>query len=326
MLETNTNGQDLWENAVRMVPEISLLSYVNGSEADKVKFVDDLFGGLKEYGFIILKDHTVDQKKVDKAYDLVHEFFHLPLETKMKYYNQTGGGQRGYTPFKVEHAKDNPNPDLKEFWHVGRELTQESPYFGVYAPNMWPTEVAEFKNVLLDLWNTMDAASVLLLEAIGKGLDAPEGYFKSLVKDGNSILRTIHYPATKGEDTANSIRAAAHEDINLITMLVGATESGLELLDKDGTWLPVKSKPGQIVVDTGDMMKRLSNEVLGATTHRVVNPDNDGTARFSMPFFVHPHANASLKVLPSCVGEGEKWPDITANEFLNQRLREIGLM
>ena len=151
-----------------MVPEVSLLSYVNGSEADKVKFVDDLFGGLKEYGFVILKDHTVDQKKVDKAYDLVHEFFHLPLETKMKYYNQTSGGQRGYTPFKVEHAKDNPNPDLKEFWHVGRELTQESPYFGVYAPNMWPTEIAEFKNVLLDLWNTMDAASVLLLEAIGK--------------------------------------------------------------------------------------------------------------------------------------------------------------
>lgn len=265
------------------------------------------------------------RKKVDLAYDLIHEFFNLPLEVKNKYHLENGGGQRGYTPFKREHAKDNPNPDLKEFWHVGRELSSKSPYLNIYAPNFWPVEILEFKKVLMELWNAMDAASTLLLEAIGKGLDAPEGYFRELVRDGNSILRTIHYPPTDGEDTTNSIRAAAHEDINLITMLVGATASGLELLDKDGSWLPVNSMPGQIVVDSGDMMARLTNEVLGATTHRVVNPMNDGSERYSMPFFVHPHANASLRCLPSCVGPGEKYPDITANEFLDQRLKEIGL-
>jgi isopenicillin N synthase-like dioxygenase len=308
----------------RKVPELSLLSYVNGSNADQIKFVDNMMMGLKEYGFIVLKDHTVDQSKVDKAYEYLSEFYALPVATKEKYCGDNGG-QRGYTPFKVEHAKDNDNPDLKEFWHVGRELSTDSQYKGVYPENIWPTEVPEFKNTFMELYNSMDMTSVILLEAIGRGLDLPEKFFTQMVNDGNSILRAIHYPPTKGEDTANSIRAAAHEDINLITMLVGATESGLELLDKDGTWLPVQSAPGEIVVDTGDMMSRLTNEVLPATTHRVVNPTNDGSRRFSMPFFVHPHSNASLNCLPSCIGDGAKYADITAGEFLTQRLKEIGL-
>lgn len=312
---------------MRKVPELSLLSYVHGSANDKNKFVDDIFRGLKDYGFIILKDHTVEQKKIDRAYDLVKEFFDLPLETKLKY-KGNNGGQRGYTPFKTEHAKDNKNPDLKEFWHVGRELSASSAYKGVYPENVWPTEVAELKKTFIELYEAMDTTSVTLLEAIGKGLDVPSDYFSNMIHDGNSIVRMIHYPPTKGEDTKNSIRAAAHEDINLITMLVGATDSGLQLLERDGTWLDVESRPGEIVVDTGDMMSRITNNVLPSTTHRVINPSDDGSARFSMPFFVHPHSNALLRCIPSCASHNGRTPDpdITAGEFLTQRLREIGLI
>lgn len=312
------------ETTTRKVPELSLLSYINGSTQDQVKFVDQLFSGLKDYGFIVLTDHTVDQKKVDLAYEYVHRFYSLPTETKMKY-AKSSGGQRGYTPFKTEHAKDNKNPDLKEFWHVGRELSADSPYQGIYPENIWPEEIPEFKSVFLDLYNAMDMSAKVLLQALGKALDVPEGFFEAMIKDGNSVLRTIHYPPTKGQDIKNSVRAAAHEDINLITLLVGATDSGLELLDRDGTWLPVQSAPGQIIVDTGDMMSRLTNEVLPATTHRVVNPDSDATTRYSMPYFVHPHSNAVLSCLPSCKGSGQKFADITAGDFLMQRLREIGL-
>lgn len=310
---------------MRKVPELSLLSYLNGEKNDQLRFVDNLFLGLKDYGFIILTDHPIDQDKVDFAYDKTHEFFSQPIDTKLKYYDPKGGGQRGYTPYKTEHAKDQKAPDLKEFWHVGRELEASSRYFEQYPKNVWPSEVKDFKQVMSDLYNAMDATSVVLLEAIGRGLDLPENFFRDMVNDGNSILRVIHYPPTHGEDVRTHIRAAAHEDINLITLLVGATSSGLELLDRDGKWLSVESSPGQIVVDTGDMMARLTNNLLPATTHRVVNPDNSGEARFSMPFFVHPHSEASLKVIPSCLGEGEKWPPITAGDFLNQRLKEIGL-
>jgi isopenicillin N synthase-like dioxygenase len=312
---------------LRKVPELSLLSYVNGSTQDKDKFVDQLFVGLKDYGFIILKDHTIDQKKIDRAYELVKMFFDLPLETKMKYVGNNGG-QRGYTPYKTEHAKDNKNPDLKEFWHVGRELIASSQYKGVYPENVWPTEIQELKETFIELYEAMDMTSVILLEAIGKALDLPKDYFTNMIHDGNSIIRMIHYPPTKGEDTKNSVRAAAHEDINLITMLVGATDSGLQLLERDGTWLDVNSKPGEIVVDTGDMMSRITNNVLPATTHRVINPSDDGSARFSMPFFVHPHSKAVLKCIPSCVNANGRTPeaDITAGDFLTQRLREIGLL
>lgn len=308
----------------RKVPNLSLMSYVNGSANDQVTFVNELMVGLKDYGFIILTDHLVDQKKVDRAYDLLKQFYALPEETKMKYCGNNAG-QRGYTPFKKEHAKDSKFGDLKEFWHVGRELAATSQYKGIYPENVWPSEISEFQTVMMDLYAAMDKTSVVLLEAIGKGLDVPQNFFADMVNDGNSIIRAIHYPPTTNQDTKNSVRAAAHEDINLITLLVGATDSGLELLDRDGTWLAVNSKPGEIVVDTGDMMSRLTNDVLPATTHRVVNPDDSNTTRYSMPFFVHPHSNAVLSCLPSCVGNGAKYPDITAGDFLIQRLKEIGL-
>jgi isopenicillin N synthase-like dioxygenase len=308
----------------RQVPELSLLSYINGSEADQKNFVTDLFEGLKEYGFIILTDHTVETEKVNKAYDLVHQFFQLDKTIKDKY-GGVPGGQRGYTPFKKEHAKDSNYPDLKEFWHVGRELLNSSSYKGRYPENLWPTEVAAFKEVFLELYGSMDQTAVLLLEAIGKGLGAQENFFKEMITQGNSVLRTIHYPPTKGEDTQNSVRASAHEDINLITMLVGATDGGLELLDRDGKWLSVKTEPGQIVVDTGDMMSHLTNDVLPSTTHRVVNPGQSNTTRYSMPFFVHPHDDAIISCLESCSQNGKKYEDITAAAFLKKRLEDIGL-
>lgn len=310
--------------SIRQVPELSLLSYVNGSESEQEEFTSRLFAGLKEYGFIILTDHTVEVEKVSKAYELVHRFFQLPTEVKNKY-GGVPGGQRGYTPFKKEHAKDSTHPDLKEFWHVGRELLSDSPYNGRYPENLWPTEVAGFKEVFLELYASMDQTAVLLLEAIGRALGTKPDFFKELIHDGNTVLRTIHYPPTKGEDTENSVRAGAHEDINLITMLVGATDGGLELLDRDGKWLSVKTEPGQIVVDTGDMMSRLTNDLLPSTTHRVVNPKESNSTRYSMPFFVHPHDDALISCLDSCVGEGRKYEEITAAAFLKQRLEEIGL-
>jgi isopenicillin N synthase-like dioxygenase len=308
----------------RKVPELSLFSYVKGSPSEQKDFVDKLWSGLKDYGFIILTDHTVDNNKVQDAYDMVHEFFQMPLEEKMKYIDANKGYQRGYTPYKQEHAKDSDVPDLKEFWHVGRSLTEGSQYYNEYPKNIWVDKIAGFKDTFEALYQSMDAASVVLLQAIGKAMDLPDSYFADMVNEGNSILRMIHYPPTAAE-TAGGVRAAAHEDINLITMLVGATDGGLELLDRDGTWLPVKTAPGQIIVDTGDMMSRITNEVLPATTHRVVNPQDTSSTRYSMPFFVHPHSNAMLSCIESCKGDGAKYEDITAGDFLIQRLKEIGL-
>lgn len=311
---------------LRKVPELSLMSFVNGTNNDKARFVDDLFRGLKDYGFIVLEDHPVDEKLTSKAYDLIHEFFQLPDETKRKYTCKEGGGQRGYTAFGVEHAKNSKYPDLKEFWHVGRESLVNPAKFDKFFPaNIWPTEVAEFKDTFLKLYNGLDATATLMLDALGMALDVPQSYFRAMLEDGNSILRPIHYPPLGPNAPKNAVRAAAHEDINLITVMVGATTSGLELLDRDGKWLPVQMTDKQLVVDSGDMLSRITNDIIPATTHRVVNPDIDDT-RYSMPFFVHPNPDTVLKCIPSCVGEGEKYPAINSHEWLMIRLKEIGLI
>ncbi len=308
----------------RKVPELSLLSYVNGSQNDQIKFVDELFKGLKEYGFITLIDHTVDQKLCDKAYDVVHEYFQKPTEYKMQHICEAGAGQRGFTSFGQEHAKDSDKPDLKEFWHVGREVPSDHKFAKFYPSNIWPDDMPEFKNILEKLYGALDQTSVILLEALGRALDTPEGYFKNMIHLGNSILRPIHYPPIK-DAKADGVRAAAHEDINLITILMGATDGGLELLDRDGSWLPVQTKEGELVVDTGDMMTVITNGVLPATTHRVVNPEDTSSTRYSMPFFVHPNPETELAAIPSCIGDGIKYKPINSHEYLLQRLKEIGL-
>jgi len=310
---------------MRKVPELNLLAYTAGTPNDKIRFVDDLFRGLKDYGFIILSEHFVAQKKVDDAYTLLQEFFNLPSETKCKYHNKSGGGQRGYTPFGREKALGKTHPDLKEFWHVGREMPVEHPFYPYYGANYWPDEIADFRPVFTELYQSMEQTSLVLMQALGRALDLPPAYFNEMLNHGNSILRCIHYPPTERQDTRHALRAAAHEDINLITLLVGATDAGLELLDRNGEWLAVPSTERQIVVDSGDMLSRLCNDLIPATTHRVVNPEDATSARFSMPYFVHPHPQAELTCLPSCVGTGAKYPPISSHEFLQQRLKDIGL-
>ena len=313
-------------DTIRKVPELSLMSFVNGSNTDKTRFVDNLFSGLKDYGFIVLVDHPVDYKLTQKAYELIHEFFQLPVETKRQYVCKEGGGQRGYTAFGVEHAKNSQFPDLKEFWHVGRD-SLVNPEFQKYFPeNIWPNEIKGFKETFLGLYNALDTTSVVIMDALGMALDLPQDYFRTMLRDGNSIMRPIHYPPLGPEAPANCVRSAAHEDINLITVMVGATTSGLELLDRDGKWLPVHNNDKQLVIDSGDMLSRLTNDIIPATTHRVVNPDNASSNRYSMPFFVHPNPDTVLSCVPSCRGAGEKYPPINSHEWLMIRLKEIGLL
>ena len=313
-------------DANRKVPELSLMSFVNGTNTDKTRFVDNLFSGLKDYGFIVLVDHPVDYAVTTKAYDLVHEFFQSPVDVKNKYVCKEGGGQRGYTAFGVEHAKNSLYPDLKEFWHVGRDQLTNPELKKYFPDNIWTTEIKEFKDTFLKFYSALDTTSVVILDALGMALDLPQSYFRTMLTDGNSILRPIHYPPLDARAPKNSVRAAAHEDINLITVMVGATTSGLELLDRDGKWLPIVTNDKQLVIDSGDMLSRITNDLLPATTHRVVNPDSDTTNRYSMPFFVHPNPDTVLSCIPSCRGAGEKYPPINSHEWLMVRLKEIGLL
>lgn len=308
------------------VPELSLAAYTQGQDADKKKFIDDLYKGLVEYGFIVLVDHPISSELLNKAYALSEEFFDLPLETKKKYALYDNGFQRGYTPFGTEHAKDSPVADLKEFWHVGRNLAETHHYYKQYPKNIWPAEVKEFDKVFTQMHTGLENCADIILEALTLPLELDKTYFKKMTQDGNSILRLLHYPPLPPDRDPRSIRAAAHEDINLITILVSASASGLELKDRDGKWLAIESSPNALIVDSGDMLARITNEVIPSTTHRVVNPPNAKTSRYSMPFFMHPHPEAMLSCLPSCVGTGAKYPDILAEDFLHQRLREIGLM
>lgn len=310
----------------RKVPELSLLDFINGESLERNRFIDNLFSGIKDYGFIILTDHNVDQSTIDASYSAVNKFFSLPEDVKKQYVSPQGGGQRGYTPFGLEHAKDNPHMDLKEFYHVGREVSADHRFAKYYPNNIWPEEIDEFKKNLTNIYDSLDQTSVHLLDALGIALDVPKNYFRDMIDTGNSILRAIHYPPVGEAPPAGSIRAAAHGDINLITILMGATASGLQLLDRDDQWLDVDTKPGQLVVDSGDMMSRITNEVIPATIHRVINPSESKEARFSMPFFVHPNPEAILECIPSCVGDGAKFPPVSAHEALMERLKDIGLV
>jgi isopenicillin N synthase-like dioxygenase len=306
------------------VPELSLSDYTSSSEEIKSKFVQDLFEGLKYYGFIILKDHSISTSILDSAYKKSEELFALPVSTKQKY---NVGDNRGYTPFGVEHAKDSKAPDLKEFWHVGRELSSTSTLFGTYPKNVWPEEVSDFKKIFLDLFEQLDQVGETLLEALSFSLDVSKDYFKNLNFEGSSILRLLHYPPVEKNSDPNRVRAAAHEDINLITILVAASSSGLELLDRNGKWLPVETDKNNLIVDAGDMLARITNDKIPSTTHRVVNPkDGQNISRYSMPYFIHPNPQSMLQCIPSCLGEGEKYPPIKSEDFLMQRLKDIGLV
>jgi isopenicillin N synthase-like dioxygenase len=312
--------------ATRQVPTLSLASYTEGSQADQLRFIEQLFNGIKDYGFIILKDHNVDQDLLDYGYELLKQLFSLPVETKLKY-SGVNGGQRGYTPFGKEHAKDAAVMDLKEFWHVGREVSPQHKFAAYYPNNVWPTEVADFKTVFTKLYNDLDQAGQVMLRALTAPLEVDIEYFDRMTDTGNSILRLLHYPPIPEGVDPRCLRAAPHEDINLITILPAATAAGLQLKDRDGTWLDVDAEPGTLIVDAGDMLARVTNDVIPSTTHQVINTSSaKSESRYSMPFFMHPNPEAILSCIPSCRGDGAKYADVSAHDFLMQRLREIGLI
>ncbi|HBS32194.1 MAG TPA: isopenicillin N synthase family oxygenase [Parvularcula sp.] len=306
------------------VPEISLRAFTQGDARQRKGVIDALMEGFQYFGFIILKDHAVSRDLLRRAYDLSRAFFALPVEEKLKY-AAGPDGQRGYTPFGREHAKGHAVSDLKEFWHVGREFSRASPLRDVYPPNLWPENPPAFRSTFLQLYEALEEAGFAMLEALAPSLDVPDDYFRKMATNGNSILRLLHYPPVPADADPNAVRAAAHEDINLITILVAAEGGGLELLDRDGEWLAVETDPDNLIVDAGDMLARATNDVIPATTHRVVNPKGPNVSRYSMPFFMHPHSAATLECIPSCKGAGAKYPPITAGDFLKQRLQEIGL-
>lgn len=310
--------------SLTQVPELSLKDFTDGDDLSKTAFVTSLMEGFQYYGFIILKDHGVSTDLLREAYQIAAAFFALPEQDKERY-NFDRSGQRGYTPFGREHAKNTDVPDLKEFWHVGRQFDSSSQLSKHYPENIWPDEPANFRAIFSRLYEELETAGLVMLEALAPSLHVGPEFFKDLAMDGNSILRILHYPPIPEDADPNAIRAAAHEDINLITILVAANGAGLELLDRDGQWLPVETSPENLIVDAGDMLARITNNVIPATTHRVVNPAGPNVSRYSMPFFMHPHSDAVLSCLESCRGKKAKYPDITAGEFLAQRLREIGL-
>ncbi|MBA2664086.1 MAG: isopenicillin N synthase family oxygenase [Bradymonadaceae bacterium] len=309
------------------IPVVDLCEYTQGDPAARAAFVQKIGDSLKGCGFVAIEGHGVDTELLYENYDLFKAFFALETETKRRYEDTAGGRQRGYTSFGVEHAKDSKKADLKEFWHVGRELATDHPIYGRIPANVWPEEVSALREKALALYDAMEASAIVMLKAISLYLGKDENFLPDMIQDGNSIIRIIHYPVCDGFDEPGVMRAAAHEDINLITLLPEATHSGLELLEKDGTWLAIPSLKGQMIVDSGDMLARITNNVLPSTTHRVVNPQGEVTDRYSMPFFVHPHPDQVLEVLESCLAPGEepKSAPITAEEFLFERLREIGL-
>jgi isopenicillin N synthase-like dioxygenase len=309
----------------RTIPTLDLAQYTAGTVPDRTDFVRTLGEGLVEFGFLNVEGHGIDTSAVRATYELWKQFFRLPEETKKKYAG--GDGSRGFTPFGVEHARDQPLPDLKEFWHVGQEPPPGHPLAAEYPLNVWPAEIPELKDPTLRLYKSLEQVAENLLRALAEHFDLPRETFASMMSMGNSVLRIIHYPPVAPE-LEPAVRAAAHEDINLITLLCEATDSGLEILTRDGSWLPVETGEGQIVVDAGDMLSRVTNRVVPATTHRVVNPPSGiNSDRFSMPFFVHPYPSCDLTVLDRFVSPDRppQFPPTTAGEFLDQRLREIGL-
>ena len=292
---------------------------------------DDLGRSFAEYGFAVIRDHGIPMELIDKAEAKSKEFFALPEDVKQGYHLPGGGGARGYTPFGTEKAKDAEIQDLKEFWHIGRSLPEGHPLSEFMAPNVWPSQVPEFRETFSGLYLAFEKAGLRVLEAIAMHLGLDRNYFTATVEDGNSVMRLLHYPPLSGDAPEGAIRAAAHGDINTITLLLGAEEAGLELLTKQGDWKSVDVPEGALVINVGDMLDRLTNSRLRSTTHRVVNPHGDAArrARYSMPFFLHFRPDYVIETLPSCIEEGresEAPEAISSHEFLQQRLREINLV
>ncbi len=313
------------------IPSLDLADFTGGDPLKKKKFVSELGDAYHTIGFVAIRNHFMNEELSRKLYDVVKRFFALPEEVKKKYEIPGLAGQRGYIGKGKEHAKGRNTGDLKEFYHVGQEVVDDDPIKREYPDNVWPAEIREFREISLEVYRQLEKTGVEMLRAIALYLGLSEGYFDAKVRHGNSILRPIHYYPIENPDAvpADAVRAAEHGDINLITLLMVASADGLQVLRRDGKWIPITALPEQLVVNVGDMLERLTNKKLKSTIHRVVNPPKHlmNTPRYSIPFFMHPRSEMSLAALPGCVDASHPklWEDITAGDFLNQRLKEIGL-
>src|SRR5690349_17574930 len=310
------------------IPVVDLSDFLSGDPEKKNAFVNDLGRAYEDVGFVAVKNHGIPDELIADLYKYVQQFFGLPVETKKKYEIAGLAGQRGYTSFGKEHAKGSDAPDLKEFFQFGQTVEDNDPVKSEYPDNVQVADMAAFNITFTKAYRAFEKSGRALLQAIALYLGLDEHYFDKHIHNGNSILRAIHYPPIMHEPKS-AIRAEQHEDINLITLLVGASADGLQILTKQNEWVGVTSLPEQIVVNVGDMLQRLTNNKLKSTTHRVVNPPREmwNTSRFSIPFFLHPKGNMSLACLPGCVDSAhpKQYPDATAGEYLDERLREIGL-
>jgi isopenicillin N synthase-like dioxygenase len=309
------------------VSAIEPVSYAR-YDSDFDGFARDLSASFRRWGFAVVADHGLDQGLIDRANAAAKAFFALPEDEKRRCHLAGSGGSRGYTPFGIETAKDAKHHDLKEFWHTGRDLPAGHDYCRYMPDNLWPEEPAAFRDAVGELYGALDGLGSRLLRAIARELELEEAYFEDKTALGNSVLRLLHYPPVN-QDSPH-VRAAAHEDINVITLLLGAEEAGLEVLDRDGRWIAINPPPGAVVCNIGDMLQRLTNHVLPSTTHRVVNPapERRGVARYSTPFFLHFEPEFLIETLPGCVSAEapDRYPEpITAEDYLQQRLREIRL-
>ncbi|NOT38162.1 MAG: isopenicillin N synthase family oxygenase [Saprospiraceae bacterium] len=314
--------------SARAIPLVNLQEFLKGTGEQRLDFVGQLSRAFKEIGFVGVINHGIPDNLVSDFYSNAKSFFSLPESVKRKYEILGLAGQRGYTSFGKEHAKQSRVADLKEFYQIGQTVVGEDEVRSEYPDNVMTSDIPEFTALGDKLYKRFEESGAHLLRAIALGLNLPEDYFASQIRNGNSILRAIHYPPIIQEPDS-AIRAEQHEDINLITLLVGASAGGLQVLTLNGDWLDVVPQEGEIVVNVGDMLQRLTNNVLKSTTHRVVNPPKEQwhVPRLSIPFFLHPRSSMDLSCLPSCVSVTNPlhYEPITAGEYLNERLREIGL-
>ncbi len=315
-------------NNAQNIPVVDLAEFLSDDKEAKKAFADKLGEAFETIGFVAVKNHLVDNTASRRLYHLSRLLFSMPAEEKQKYEIEGLAGQRGYTSFGKEHAKGRSEGDLKEFWHIGQEVEDGDPVGEQYPENIVPTQLTDFHEAGMIVYRMLENTGTQLLRAIALHLNLPENYFDRYVHNGNSILRPIHYgPITTAPNDA--VRAAEHEDINLITLLIGASAEGLEIQSKQGEWIPVTALPDQLVVNVGDMLQRLTNNKLRSSTHRVVNPSESqwSTSRYSIPFFMHPRPDMPLNCLESCIDAGhpKAYEDITAGEYLMERLHEIGL-
>ncbi len=314
---------------MKNIPSVDLSDFLSEDLKKKQKFIKEIGEAYEEIGFVALKGHFLTDELSNKLYEEVKNFFNLPNEVKESYEIKGIGGQRGYTSFGKESAKGRTQGDLKEFWHFGQEVVNNAQLKSEYPDNVIVNEIPNFNKVGIETYKMLEKTAIYVLRALALYIGLDEFYFDNYVINGNSILRPIHYPPIQGEPKG-AVRAAAHGDINLITLLMGASASGLEVQNKKGEWIPVTALPEQLVINVGDMLERLTNNKLRSTIHRVVNPPREDwdKSRYSIPFFTHPISEMSLNCLPECINElrPKVYDNITAGEFLNERLRDLGLI